>query len=610
MTAAESFPGASRRHEVKLTGLRAGTRYIYQVQGSQTRCQFQTQPPVNSPFSLLLLWGDMSGKLTSLLRSEVPEFVVTLNREVEEDQKDAFAAIRPYVPVYTIEGVDSPFLKLLNDSKQQKTRDPWSLDWAGLRLIFTDKTDFPDELLNAPAAHTIGLIVTPAGQNIDIEALSKSDFHDRLRQHNGRYPNSPVAFVAIADRQAEGVQTDGIRYLGPGTAGQNDTGAIRIDVDVDSARAVLLGENKEIVLKEPPLGEKLTCEDCRRLADKGAYEASIQAYLKFIEANKGHFQIDDAYYAIADIYDFKLFEFEQAVSWYEQLIKEYPNGTLVPLANQRIKHITAYSDFSYEPLTRFERIRAVEYARKKEQTSQRDQLLANVEQLIRQYPDSRLAPVMQLWLANQYRTFSPAKAVEAYLLLKKNYGPSDEAKEAAFEIGSTYYDAGQYRQAIAAFEQAMTELPSLSDTIKAQVARSYRNIRRDCIAYGCWAAVAVIGLLAICLKPRRLQNDVLLHGSVVFVAAAVLLYAGAWMIREQFNSVREMHSIVLLFALASGLSAACAVKVSSSLVQMGKTRRPLMSFFAGCGASVILFPAAIYLAVYYSYAHYLIVVHL
>ncbi|MDD5135295.1 MAG: tetratricopeptide repeat protein, partial [Phycisphaerae bacterium] len=487
LSATEVF-GASKLHEIVLTGLHPASRYSYWLENSESRFQFQTQPAANDPFSFLIVWGNVSDRIISLTMSESAEFIISLAGQSKQNAEE-FSSVRAYVPIYNLDGADSPFLRATAGKTQNNGDDLWKLDWGGLRLIFINRlndTAKLSDMLDTPAAHTIGIIINSPEiiGELEPEKISETALHSILLAHNKQHPTKPAAFAAVNGKGIQDAEIDGIRYFGIDTA--NKSGAVRIDRDVESARAVFVDEEgKEIALKQPPLKQKRTCEECRRLADKGAYEQSIKAYLGFIETNKGSFQIDDAYFAIADIYDGKLFDFEKALLWYNRLVKEYPDSTFVPLANQRIKYIAAYCDYEYKPLVSFERIKVIEYARKKDIPEEENKIFGQIESLINEYPDSNIAPVMQHWLANQYRLRNPDKAVEAYMRLRKNYAGHSEAQEAMLEIGETYYDAARYKEAVVALNEAMSQLPALAETIKAQIARAERNLRRDKIAYVC-----------------------------------------------------------------------------------------------------------------------------
>jgi tetratricopeptide (TPR) repeat protein len=618
MIAAETF-GASDQHEVVLTGLRASTRYTYWIGNSKSRFQFQTQPAQNSPFSFVAVWGDVSDRIVPLMRSESGEFIVSLTSATDQ-KNDWFSDVRPYVPVYNLLGIDSPFLKATGDKHQSVPNNLWKLDWGGLRLIFVGRVAEPEkiaEMFSSPSAHTIGIITSAEvigameskkDAQID-DSLGQTTLHSIIVSHNKQHPTRAAAFAAIIGNSEKNIEIDGVQYFGISTAnkGNRSSGAIRVDVDVESSRAVFVDENREVALKQPPLKQKRTCEECRRLADKGAYEESVKAYLEFIETHKGNFQIDDAYFAIAEIFDSKLFEFENALAWYRRLATEYPDGTLTSLASQRIKYISAYADYDYKPLANFERIKAVKYARKKDQPQERDKIFGEVKSLIKAYPDSNLAPVMQHWLANQYRLSEPDKAVEAYMTLRKNYRSHSESQEAMVEIGETYYDAGRYKEAIKAFNEALGEMPGLADTIKSQIARSERNLRRDKIAYVCWGIAAIVFGAAFIRKPRRIGARSIVCACAAFVIVGAVLSFYGWLIHEQFNSAREMVLIVSSFSAIAGLSALISMKFTR---KVNADSTGIFSAVVGGLAGVVFFLAGIYLAIYHIYIHYLIVVKL
>jgi len=599
----ETF-GPSSQHEVLITGLKASTRYTYWIGNSKNRFQFQTQPVPAGSFSFLLAAGNISDRIVSLVSSEVPEFVISLT-EVNQ-QIDYFSQVRPYIPIYGPDGVDSPFLRATGEVKSVDSAGSWKLDWGGLRLIFADGTDKIATMLDAPAAHTLGVVSSTI--EIDKEAIKQTKLHSILVAHNKQVPDRLVAFVAVAGERKEPVEIDGIQYFGIGAGGKKardaDSIAVRVDVDVESVRAVFLDDGREVVLKSPPLKEKRTCAECRRLADKGAYEDSVKAYKDFIASHQGHFQISDAYFAIASIYDEKLFKFTEALQWYIRLLDEYPTGTLAPLAKQRVKYLSTYCDYNYEPLVQFDRIRKIEFARKKHIAEERNKLLVRVESIIKKYPDSKLAPAMQYWLANQHRQSNTDKAVEAYQRLRDEYPNSPPAQEILIEIGETYYDAGRFSKAIEVYTKALTELPAHRETIKAQIARSVRNIRRDKIALICWGILAVITGVTILVKPIGIDTSRISWAIIAFIVLEVILLFGAWLIREQFTSAGEMLLLTTFFSAAAGIGSLVSITFGKKLFVKADCVLPAVT---GSITGILFLVAAIYLTIYHVSVHYLIV---
>lgn len=77
-SATESF-SPSKSHEVVISDLSSSTRYTYWLEDSKNRFQFQTQPLSDTPFSFLVVWGDISERIISLMMSETPDFIISLD---------------------------------------------------------------------------------------------------------------------------------------------------------------------------------------------------------------------------------------------------------------------------------------------------------------------------------------------------------------------------------------------------------------------------------------------------------------------------------------------------------------------------------------------------
>jgi tetratricopeptide (TPR) repeat protein len=601
-SAVEKFD-KTRQHEITITGLKPDTLYTYWIGENGKHFRFQTQPPVNTPFSFIMVYGDFSQQVTHLLNTEVPGFFICLNRIA--DAPDPFSGVRAYVPVFGLAGAGQP-----------GTAAPgltWKLDWGGLRLIFIHDLDRLSQLLDTPAPHTFGIVIDAgllaafsSSEKPDPDSIRATKLHGVLAAHNQRNPTRPASFAWILGSKDGAVEIDGIQYLGipvdkEGPAGQGK--AVRVDIDVESARAVFLDEQKEFLLRTPPIKGKRTCHQCRRLADKGAYEESIQAYKEFIENNLGHYQIDDAYFAIAEIYDEKLFIFTEAVAWYQRLIKEHPTGTLTALANQRIKYLSQYSDYDFKPLQAFERIRKIDFSRKEGQIQEQLELLKQVEDMIKEYPECNLSPVMRHWLANRFRQFSIDKALASYRILKEKYPDSPEAKEVSLEMGETYYNAGLYKEALKTYQRALEELPGKKKTIIARIDRSKRNIRRVVLAVLAWIIAAIFCALTLLLPPRGLDWSRIGRSILVFIILGIILLFAAWLIREQFPSVRQMWLFVGLFAGCAGLSSFLSV----NFAQKAAGSRKVLKTIIGCLTGILFFLAGFYLIIYYVTVHYLTV---
>ncbi|WP_419660778.1 uncharacterized protein Dvar_11850 [Desulfosarcina variabilis str. Montpellier] len=641
MTASDEIVG-SPYHRVLLKGLRPNTRYSYSIEGVPDRFQFQTQPLTSSPFSFLILDAADAGAIEKRVAAELPDFILVLeNTAVSLSGIDA---IRPSLPVFNMKGPDSPFLRAVE--KIPGKQPLWTLDWGGLRCVFIN--DYQDALprlkdrIGSYAHHTIGIFLTPTslagGNHPDMAALtdpsgalvSATDLHKRLTAHNADQPQNPVAFVALIDADGKSdtsleLDTDDIHYFSLASSSRGKS--MRVDVEPESVRAFFLDQSREIALKSPPHKKKITCEECRRLADKGAYEASIQAYKDFIAANKVHYQIEDAIFAIAKINDEKLFAFQKALHWYQRLIDQFPESTLAAIARQRTDYLVAHGDYGFEPLKQFEQIKKVEFARKKDDPAHLTKILEEVRALVARYPDSALAPDMQHWLAYQYRAVDTQKAVDAYDDLKKAYPDSPNAREVMLEIGNTYYRAGHYRTAARIFRQARAQLSELTDTIDAKIKRSQRNQRRVVFQ---WVSLTVVlfgaALLGLCR--RVVDGKSMRKGVALFFLTAAVFFLGAYFIREQFNSMQEMILIALFFSASAAISAMAGTLFSRRIETTAGgasndapndipkdapaqanpgVSRIVLARVSGSMGALILFTALCYLSIYHIYIHYLII---
>jgi TolA-binding protein len=416
------------------------------------------------------------------------------------------------------------------------------------------------------------------------------------------------------------MDVDGVRYLwlplqGNTVSNEKDfSGAARLDVSVEITRAVFLEEVRDVALRKPPLGYKLTCEECRRLADQGAYKESIQAYRTFIQANKGHYQIDDAYFGIAEIFDENLFRFQEALSWYRRLIEEFPESNLTPLAFQRIDFLNTHGDYDFEPLARFERIRKKEYARKRHSRDEREEVLEQVRVILKEFPDASLAPIMQYWLANQYRQSDPDRAVSAYTSLIEKFPKTPKAREAWLEIGETYFVAGRYSDAKVAYAQALDAAPSRTTVIKEMMARAERNLRRRNIAFACWCMVGLFFVLGLLSGSSRGVWGSLKWSTIAFISLGSILSIGGWLIHEQFSSMSELFSLVLGFSASASFGFPLTVGFAEKL--MGNRNpevhlsRAVRSGLLGACLGFIVFAAGMYLTIFYANEHYLVIVKL
>ncbi|MCP3943241.1 MAG: tetratricopeptide repeat protein [Desulfobacteraceae bacterium] len=611
-TAEENF-SHSYNHEVHIDGLETGTQYIYWIGNNETKYFFRTEPADVKPFSFLIEVNNLSDRISTLLISEMPEFILSFSSE-SNIKNDYYQSIKPYIPLYDLNGQRSNYLNM--EHQLNETDNSWMLDWGGLSLIFINDASKQIHFLDSPVAHTIGIIFQGKDQVFTKEAIKQSELHELILFHNEYFPSNKIAFVFIPGVNIKKQAIDTINYVQiPLVENKNikKTAAIRVDVNIETTYAVLLDTGDEITLKLPPLKENRTCEECRRLASTGAYEKSIRAYQEFIINNQGHFQIDDAYYMIADIMDTKLFQFEEAVEWYNKLLSGYPDSTLTPLAKQRLEYISKYADYNYEPLSLFERIRRVELLQSKNSAVDKDKVLNKTKKIIEQYQDAAIVPVIYYWLANQYRNIDIQKAKESYLTLLNKYPDHPYSKAVWWEIGDAYYDAKNYKDAIEAFNEALITIPASSDDIKAQITRAKRNLRRRHLNIICLLIPVFMAIISIVLPPVGIQFRIIGEAIISFVILLIIFSFASWLIAEQFSSITELIKITTGIAAAftcgfpfSYVLANKVFRISNSHSKNKKIHAALFGLLINfiCSASIC------YLTLYSTNEHYLTILNL
>ncbi len=599
----------SFRHQVILPNLTPGTRYTYWIDDPDRRFQFQTQPEANTPFSFVLVSGDDKRKIEQTVMSEIPDFILDMQSPGSRE-KDVFSRVRPYVPVFDRKGVQSPFL----ETQKRPSRGPWPLDWGELRLWVAKEVSALESLPESPKAGIQGVVLAPEDRSRAAPGpnrLKESDLFKTLAQNNRDHPAGVISFALVPAETPWYKKAGETSFLGLPMG--NARSRVRMDVGSHSVTAVLLETGEKFALKEPPLKAKITCDDCRKLADKGAYTAAIDAYRNFIQNNAGHFQIDDAYFSVARLYDEKLFDFKAAVQWYERLIQEEEKSSLTPLARQRIQFLNARSDFDFKPLARFERIKKIEVPRKKNRPGEMVKVLEQARAIAQEHPSAVIAPGIWHWLGMQYRDLDTGLSVRAFEQILKNYPGSEEAGTARADMGDTHYRAGDYPRARQAYEKALAHAlvhnPGLTGTIKAQIKRCSRNILRMRLAGTAVVVMAVVSFIILILRPRGISLNMVRRGGLALAGLMGANFLAAWVIHEQFLSTAEMGGLVAWFSLASAWAGMGGAVISQKLTLFFEDRflARLLANLCGVCSGLVLFGAGFYLSVFYMNQHYLII---
>lgn len=589
--------GSSNKHEVMIKGLSPSTHYVYWLGGAENKkYSFQTEADNSASFTFLIADSDSSDDLSSLILSEDCSFILSLKGKSD----NTFSSCRSLLPVFYLDKND-------NAAGESAVREAiWSFDWGGLRMILVNSQGSVNSYLYAPGSHTIGIILNKDVMSNDKSEICRTEFHRTLVMHNQESPNSPVAFVGVMYFSQDTLRLDDILYfnLSDGSAGHSEKhqGIVMLDIDVESATAYIPALDRELLLKAPPLQGKRTCKGCQRLAEKGAYKESIEAYKAFIDHHQGHFQIDDAYFAIAEILDEKLFQYKDAIDWYNLLIEKYPESSLIPIAKLRISYISEYSDYNYEPLAGFERLKTVDFLKARDKKDEQQQLLEKANNLLNKYPSCKITPVVMLWIASQYQQFDSGKAIRYYQGLKAKFPAFSIENEVAMKIGETYYNSGNFSDAKKAFIQARMELPQSIQAIDAQLNRIKRNNGREILKYVAWLIIALVSLVSVIKKPAGLRRVRIKRTILISVIYTLLLCILSWLIREEFRSYNEMLLILACSVLLMPFSAIVSTTLASKLFP----RHNVLAKLIGSIAGILIFIFGYYLIIYYVNVHYLI----
>lgn len=610
----------SSHHKIVINDLLPGTLYKYWLKNAKTQFTFQTAPENNNPFSFVIAGGDSSEDNTSLIASENCGFMLS----VKGRHENAHKTDNSYLPVFYLDG-NNPDLN--QDSIPQAA---WKLDWGNLRLVMINKETDILSFLNVPGNfnHLVGVIFNSGILNKNIDEIRSSAFHQQIIRYNKTNVNScgcsktAVAFVCIVNYPVKNFNLDGINYFSiPVTNKVSENSPIPtsvvVNINDESASAYFPATDNELMLKMPPPHGSFTCTECGRLTKKGSYEESIKAYKSFIEKNRRLYQVDDAYFAIGQILDEKLFRFSEAQKWYQLVVDSFPEGTWAFKAKPRINYFVKYSDYNYEPLEKFERIKS-RYEESNENmmmgqqrthkgiSPKKQKLLDKAEEIIKEYADCKVVPEITLWLAIQYEQSDIKKVLDYYANLQRKYPEFSKKNEVALKIAETYDNAKLYKDARTAYIKAKDELPQLSESINLQLKLVNKNITRINIKHISWLLAIIILLISILIKPFGIKSP-RLKTLVITLSAFIYTFLIFFIIlREEiiqmFNSYKEITlffiAYMLLIPLSMIIAKTCTMKLCKENIFLAK-------LFGGI-IGMIFFVSVFYLIIYSIYERFLI----
>lgn len=454
-----------REHRLALTGLKPRTRYSYRIEPGGFSASFRSAPGLDGAFDLVVLDSSSPACQPSQTEIELDPDIVILFGECQGK------LARKPESILTI------------DARQNKT-DELSLGRWLIRILpalpatWPDKPDDKRLILvlpklpeTPPTEAGEALLVSPGGT---------------LYQDRRQEPQPPKTVWLEIDSFE-------VAWVGEGEQGRS----------------------RQVIIEAPPESKK-SCLYCDRLLESGRYLQSIAWYQDFIAENKNRHEIEDALLAIAGIYDEKLFDYKMAVVSYMIFLTRYPESRKAVLARHRLQYISSHSDDKFQPLARFEKVKA-ELVR-----SDPEPAIAEVEKLIADQPDASIVPVALFWLGNLLEQTDGQRAAGHYGQLIKLFPDSENAAVAAIALGDILYRAKSYQNAVKAYQDASRIVPTTYRiSVEDKIRKSKRNIWRELGRYGAWIVLAGWLLLSIRLRARPTGRD--LSASLVILLGMVLV---------------------------------------------------------------------------------------
>jgi tetratricopeptide (TPR) repeat protein len=600
----------SLHHTVVINDLSPSTIYSYWLKDAKAKYTFRTKPENNSPLSFLITAGDTLKNYVSLITTENCGFILSLN----DKKADNYKISNSFVPIYYMNGTNAEM------SEDPFPQNSWSLDWGDLRLFVINNVKAFGSFSNTYGTHLLGIILNSGLISDNIKELKKSEFHHNILSQNKSNSNSPVVFVGIINYPRESFILDGVSYFSiPARPNYTDSihgSSVVLLMNGQSISAYFPSKDKEITLRIPPLHGSRTCFECQRLAKKGQFEKSISAYKKFIETYQKQYQIDNAYFDIAKIFDYKLFQFSEAKKWYKYLNDSFPDGIYSSIAKQRLHYFAKYSDCNLEPLEKFERIKSkfsefsdISQKQQKQKiilTPKQNELFNKAAEINKNFPDCKTYSLILSWLADQYQQIDGKKAVIYYKTLIEKFPEYSATNEIQFKLAETYFNIGEFRKAKKTFTEIKNQLPRLSEKIDSQLIRVNTKLRRSNIANLSMFLLIVILLFAILLRPFGLKLPrlkIMLFIILGFLYSFLMFFiAIREEITENFNgSYKEFILFTIFFIVALIMSMIVARSYSVKL----NFQKSLYAKLLGGFISILFFISAFYLILYHIYEQYL-----
>lgn len=480
-------PLFTKSHHVYVRDLPPSTLYTYYLKRGRKKYTFLTEPNVDTPLSFIISGADSTQNLNEVISTENCGFLIGLKNRTENSYSNENA----YVPVYYMDGSTPHF-----DGDELPTpKATWKYQWGNIRLAVINKETDVKHLFTGKGEPMVGVIINTGVISGGSNAIQQSSIHQQIVANNTT-GEQKVAFVGIVNGGFEAVEMDGVNYFSI----SKDATAV-VHIINNQASVYFPKKDQEIALAVPAENEPLECTSCKRLAQRGEIEKSIEAYQNFITSNSNYI-LDDTYFSIAQLMDKRLYTMKDAHVWYQAIVDSFPGSAHFEMASKRIRYLNTYSD-CYQPLERFSSIKDQFYA-SNEKHAKQCALLEEAHDITEESPNCNITPDILLWAANQSQNLDGKKALKYYNELKEKHPEYSDQHEVDLKIAQTYFEAGDYGEASDLLEELKESHPKWIEKIDSQLQRIAVFTTRNLLRNLSWISIVLLVGLIFLIRPSQI----------------------------------------------------------------------------------------------------------
>ncbi len=183
---------------------------------------------------------------------------------------------------------------------------------------------------------------------------------------------------------------------------------------------------------------------------------TINTYTKLLSEYPKLVFADDIQYKLANLYFFRVNNYEEAIRAYQNIIEKYSDSKWIKIASSRVNMIVNNSDYGRQPLSIY--ITAEKYYENK----QYEKALDGFRNIVSKFPNSRLADDALYAIGDMYmyKINNLVAAVSEYQQILKKYPQSRYAPNAQYKIGECYVKLKKFSDAIGEYKKFIDNYPN------------------------------------------------------------------------------------------------------------------------------------------------------